>query len=173
MNRESISKQILEKSKELARKKTEEEINRIQGATEKQIDDIKTAIEMINKGFYYKGAEKDRFTYNAFITYVVVDEEILMEDYLKSLENETSWNRGLEISKEGEIRVGNERYIHIGKLAETFDQQAYKLRKKIEEAQSSLQCALNDWERFTQQYTKTKSAILNYQKLMKRKNKDE
>lgn len=173
LTKEQIANQILEKSKEMAQKKVDEEIKNIKSASEEEVKVIQEALEIIRKGFYYKALYRDKRKWSSdFIGYIVVDEEIFMEDYLESLEGKYSYQRGVKTNNDGSFKVGENTYYHIGSLVEKFEERIASMQKNIQTAENRLTDEIKVFNEFTEKFKKLKSCILNYQKQTKKTNKD-
>lgn len=160
---ENVNKKIEEE-----RKKSEEKINR-------EIDDVKFILELIEKRMLYKITG----SWSESKNFVLITKEIFLEDYSK--EPEYEWQKKLQVKKTKDwgstynldIIVNGIEYKHIGYIIQDYCSELRKEKERLKDISRELYESEKRFEDMEKQELIIKKFIEDYNNIEKQLNKEE
>jgi hypothetical protein len=174
---EDIKDKLLKIAEENVNKKLVEEQKRRETQIEKEIEDVKFILELIEKKMIYK---KIGGRWDNPIKYELITKEIFLEDYSKE-EPKNSWSKKLQIkgqeywdsdSYKLDIEVNGEHYYHIGYIINDFEEALKNKRNRIKYITDGLNDLEKDFEKLKNQEKNIKGFIEDYNAVNKSLNED-
>ena len=170
-----VKQELLKIAEENVNRKLEEEMEKNKQRIEKEIEDVKFMLELIEKRMLYKIIG----SWSEPKSFVMITKEIFLEDYSK--EREYKCQEKLQVKKYDnwqdnyklEIIVNGTHYSHIGCLMKDYYDELRTEQGRLKDISIKLNESVKRYEELQEQETKIKSFIEDYNKTNKYLNKNE
>ena len=159
-----IKEKLYKIAEENVNKKLETEMEKNKQRIEKEIEDVKFILELIEKRMLYKITG----SWSEPKSFVLITKEIFLEDYSK--ERKYDWQEKLQVKKYDnwrdnyklDIVVNGERYNHIGCLMKEYRDELKKEQERVKEISIKLRESAKRYEELQEQEAIIKTFIEDY-----------
>lgn len=170
-----IKQELLKIAEENVNEKLEKEMEKNKQRIEKEIEDVKFILELIEKRMLFKITG----SWSEPKSFVLITKEIFLEDYSK--EREYKWQEKLQVKKYDnwrdnyklDIIVNGEHYNHIGCLMQEYRNKLKEEQERVEGISRKLRESEKRYEALQEQETTIKNFIEDYNNTEKYLNKKE
>lgn len=157
---ENTFESITALAREAVQKKIAEKTESIERESNKDLELLKKAIELVKNGMVYKKFER----YGSY-EYILATEKMLCDDYINP--PKYGWQKGIEFCEENSVRgiftINGERYYDMRYLLISYAEDTREALKKAENTVRTLREHLEKHEEALQRLPKLKKMILEWQ----------